>query len=475
MRKRLLTRLAAAVFGFGVVAGATVLVEHAEAATSPAAAGIGVLMQSYDADTGRIGDGWWTGAVALSTVLTYRQDTGDHQYDYAVSGAFTKNSDFTNEYIDDTGWWALAWLQAYDVTGNRDYLTMAETTTDYMHQYWDGTCGGGVYWSTAKAYKASIANELFLATTAGLHNRLPGDIRYLGWAQQEWSWLAGSGLISGDLVRDGLNVSGCGVNTGEFTYNQGVVLQGLTELAKASGDTDLLTTATSIASAATQKFNHNGVLYEGCEPNCTGDGQAFKGIFIRYLRALAIATGATQYDGFISTTANSILAYDTDSAGRQGDSFVGPFAQWTYSTQAAAADALVAALGTTSTTTVVRGSQSGRCLDVPGLSQQNLTPVELWDCNGGPNQNWALTPARQLTVYGIKCLDVNGGGTADGTTVQIYDCNGGSNQQWTVNADGTVVGADSGKCLDATALGTGNGTPLEIWTCNGGDNQKWSR
>jgi predicted alpha-1,6-mannanase (GH76 family) len=326
--KRLLARLNAAVVGLGMLAGVTVLVGHAEAATSTAAASVGVLMHSYDADSGRIGGGWWTGAVALSTALTYRQNTGDHQYDYAISGALTRNRNFTHEYIDDTGWWALSWLQAYDATGNQQYLSMAETTTDYMHQYWDGTCGGGVYWSTAKAYKASIANELFLAATAGLHNRLPADNRYQGWAQQEWSWFAGSGLISGNLVRDGPKVSGYSVNPAEFTYNQGVVLQGLTELARASGNTGLLTTAASIASAATQKFNHNGVLYEGCEPNCTGDGQAFNGIFIRYLRALATATATAQYDQFISTTANSILANDTDNAGRQGDSFVGPFAQW---------------------------------------------------------------------------------------------------------------------------------------------------
>jgi O-glycosyl hydrolase len=124
---------------------------------------------------------------------------------------------------------------------------------------------------------------------------------------------------------------------------------------------------------------------------------------------------------------------------------------------------------------VLRGQESGRCVDVPGATQTNSTTVALWDCNGGANQTWTATPARQLTVYGTKCLDVNAAGTADGTAVQIYDCNGGSNQQWNVNSDGTVVGVGSGKCLDATGHGTANGTLLEIWTCNGGANQKWAR
>jgi hypothetical protein len=370
------------------------------------------------------------------------------------------------------------WLQAYDITGNTDYLNMAKTTTNYMHDYWDSQCGGGVYWSTAKTYKASIANELFLAATAGLHNRIPGDTTYLGWANQEWNWFKGSGLISGNLVRDGLDASGCGFHTAEYTYNQGVILQGLAELNRATGDGSLLTTAKSVATAATQHFSKNGVLYEGCEPNCAGDGQAFKGIFARYLRALATAAGTTQYDSFLTATANSILANDTNGSGQQGNSFVGPFALWSPTTQAAAATTLTAAKATSGSSSggVLRGQQSGRCADVPGASRTNGTQVALWDCNNGTNQSWTSTTSGQLTVYGgAKCLDVNGGGAADGTAVQIWDCNNTPAQTWSVNADGTVVNPNSGKCLDATGNGTANGTLLEIWACSGGTNQHWAR
>lgn len=54
-----------------------------------------------------------------------------------------------------------------------------------------------------------------------------------------------------------------------------------------------------------------------------------------------------------------------------------------------------------------------------------------------------------------------------------WDCHGGTNQQWTVNADGTIVGGQSGLCLDAGGSGTGNGTRLVIGTCTGGAGQKW--
>ncbi|WP_433063128.1 glycoside hydrolase family 97 catalytic domain-containing protein [Dactylosporangium sp. CS-033363] len=123
----------------------------------------------------------------------------------------------------------------------------------------------------------------------------------------------------------------------------------------------------------------------------------------------------------------------------------------------------------------LRGTQSGRCADVPGAVQTSGTQLALWDCNGGANQAFTLSASKQLQLYGgTKCLDVAGAGAQSGAAVQIWDCNGQTNQQWNVNADGTVVGVGSGKCLDATANGTANGTLLEIWSCNGGSNQRWN-
>ncbi|NUP46541.1 MAG: galactosylceramidase [Catenulispora sp.] len=120
------------------------------------------------------------------------------------------------------------------------------------------------------------------------------------------------------------------------------------------------------------------------------------------------------------------------------------------------------------------GVASGRCVDVTGANQANGTQVELWDCNGGANQQWTATPAGELRVYGSSCLDAANQGTSAGTKVDIWSCTGAANQKWTLNADGTITGGQSGLCLDATGAGTANGTALELWTCNGGSNQKWT-
>ena len=128
-----------------------------------------------------------------------------------------------------------------------------------------------------------------------------------------------------------------------------------------------------------------------------------------------------------------------------------------------------------STTGVLRGSGSNRCLDVPNASTANGTLLDIWDCNGGANQQWAYLSNGELQVYGSKCLDVPNHATAAGTRVEIWDCNGGANQQWNLNSDGTVTGRESGLCLDVTGARTANGTAVEIWTCSGAANQKWAR
>jgi endo-1,4-beta-xylanase len=112
-------------------------------------------------------------------------------------------------------------------------------------------------------------------------------------------------------------------------------------------------------------------------------------------------------------------------------------------------------------------------VDVPNASTTDGVQVQLWDCNGNSNQQWAYTSANEFQVYGNKCLDAAGTGT--GVKVQIYSCHGGDNQKWRVNSDGTIVGVQSGLCLDASGQGTGNGTQIQLYSCWGGSNQKWSR
>jgi hypothetical protein len=320
---------------------------------SPLRAAVTELLTSYRPTTGLIGSSWWQAAVALSALESYAQTTGDTSVDRAIAHTFALQSagNFENGSDDDTAWWGLTWLQAYELTRQPSYLSMAETDADYIHKAWDSTCGGGVWWQRdPRSYKNAITNELFLELTAWLHNAIPGDTKYLSWAEDEWSWFARSGLINNsNLVNDGLdnNCQNNGQNT--WTYNQGVILAGLAQLYQATGHRTLLTDAERIADAAVSQLAPRGVLTEpcpvsDCAPGSGNSAQSFKGIFITDLKVLAVTARTSRYNAFLKAQARSIEANDTDADGWFGMSWAGPAAEVTPPTEVSALDALVASV-----------------------------------------------------------------------------------------------------------------------------------
>ncbi|GAB3409343.1 glycoside hydrolase family 76 protein [Flindersiella endophytica] len=321
------------------------------AATREAAAAT-ALMQFYDNSRGLWNTtGWWNSANALTALIDYSQRTGSTTYRYAIGNTFDKNrgNNFTNEYLDDTGWWGLAWVRAYDLTGEQRYLDMARIDADYMHSYWDGHCGGGVWWRTDKTYKNAVTNELYIKLSAALHNRIPGDTAYLGRAQAGWSWFQASGMInSSNLVNDGLDNTTC-QNNGQtmWTYNQGIVLGGLVELSRATGDAGMLTRARQLADASTNNgtLNPGGVLREPCENgDCGGDGPSFKGVYVRNLGELDRALSGRPYRSYLARQADSAYANDRNSLSQYGLHWAGPFDSSDAARQHSALEALVAPL-----------------------------------------------------------------------------------------------------------------------------------
>lgn len=115
-------------------------------------------------------------------------------------------------------------------------------------------------------------------------------------------------------------------------------------------------------------------------------------------------------------------------------------------------------------------SASGRCLDANGRNNGDL--VSIWDCHGGENQQWLLSPEGHL-LNNFGCLDAQDHGTTPGTPVRNWECNGGRNQQWKINSDGSVTGVESDLCLGVTGGSTVNGATVELQTCNGSSTQKW--
>ncbi|WP_329307557.1 glycoside hydrolase family 76 protein [Streptomyces sp. NBC_01260] len=311
------------------------------------------LMMEYHRDTGKFA-GWWTSATALTSLIDNIRISGMQSYRYAISTTYEKligaeDGDFTNSYLDDTGWWGLAWVAAYDVTGDARYLETARKDADHMHDYWTSTCGGGVQWATDKPYKNAVTNELYLQLNASLHNRIGGDTAYLQRAEDEWAWFRGTGMInSGGTVNDGLT-SAC-ANNGDttWTYNQGVILAGLAELHRATGDAALLSSARTLADASTSSgyLNPGGTLHEPYEPDgtgCTSDGDSFKGAYARGLGILDKELADHPYSGYLDRQAGTLYARNRNSLDQYGPHWAGPFTVTGNGCQHSALDLLNAA------------------------------------------------------------------------------------------------------------------------------------
>jgi predicted alpha-1,6-mannanase (GH76 family) len=295
-----------------------------------------ILQQWYNSGGLYDTTGWWNAANCLEAIENVIFANNDRQYLAVLTNTFNLNSggNFLNAYYDDEGWWANTWIRAYDLTGNPAFLNMAKTIFNDLITGWDTTntvCPGGVFWNKTRTYKNAIPNELFLLAAIRLHQRTPWDSgagSYFYWATNEWAWFKASGMINAqNLINDGLN--GC-VNNGQTTwsYNQGVILGGLTDLYKVTGDVTYLNQAVSIANAAISSatlVDANGILREPCEPNCGGDGPQFKGIFIRYLAYLYDVTRTPAYLSFLKRNAHAVWFNDRNVFNQLGLRWDGPF------------------------------------------------------------------------------------------------------------------------------------------------------
>jgi predicted alpha-1,6-mannanase (GH76 family) len=373
---------------------------------------------------------WWNTANAITAVIGYMSVTGDRTYlGSVVENTFAKAPGvrrtvttrpslarwlsaqgrasypgFINGFYDDEGWWALAWIDAYDLTGDERYLAAAEDIFRDLAGGWDDVWNGGIYWGKYNGqpdragaaavpsgwhgpYKNAIANELFISVAAALalrqRRRQPDGEDHAGlqWARRGWAWFSSSSpagvamINAAGLVNDSPDSRGVNTNTASvWSYNQGVLLRGLSDLTELTGDQAYRARAVEIADAfvrnpwyqaprpgkgqqpqppPTQSGVIHGILHE--HDDCKADGSSrlpgmpgvdstlFKGIFMRNLARLYQATGSAGYRQFILANAESALGQMNEHY-QFGCNWAAPVDVADFVRQAAAVDLINAAL-----------------------------------------------------------------------------------------------------------------------------------
>lgn len=327
---------------------------------------VDALQLWYNPSTGLYrSTGWWNSANAITVLANYSRLARTSEYfpifantlQMAQAGPDGAKG-FLNKYYDDEGWWALAWIDVYDLTGDKRYLQTAASIFKDMQLGWDDeTCGGGVWWSKDKKDKNAIENELFLSVAASLVNRESDSAlrkEDIFWMRREWQWFRDSGMINASqLINDGLDISipsRC-TNNGKrtWTYNQGVILGALVEMNRVERkaghmDRTLLKLAASIADAAIEHLKDpHGALGEPDDAHDGADVPQFKGILVRNLMALSNETQIHNYEQFVATNAKLIWANDRNPSDQLGFWWGGPFDLADAARQSSALDMLLAA------------------------------------------------------------------------------------------------------------------------------------
>ncbi|WP_432838773.1 ricin-type beta-trefoil lectin domain protein [Dactylosporangium sp. CA-092794] len=143
---------------------------------------------------------------------------------------------------------------------------------------------------------------------------------------------------------------------------------------------------------------------------------------------------------------------------------------------AALAGMVLAGPPASANTAALHTSYNGKCVDADlNTINRNGTRIQLWDCNGSPQQTWNFAGDGTIRVgRNNKCLDsdTNTAGRL-GAVVQLWDCNGSAAQRWSV-INGVIRSGYSGQCLDADLNAiAANGARVQLWSCNGSKQQQW--
>jgi hypothetical protein len=130
----------------------------------------------------------------------------------------------------------------------------------------------------------------------------------------------------------------------------------------------------------------------------------------------------------------------------------------------------------------IREKNSGKALDVRGVSMGNKACLIQYKDNNGDNQKFAAFSLDDgcfilAAMHSGRVLDVSGGSQNSKVPIIQYDYHGGDNQRFEFEDAGngycTIKAKHSGKALDVRGGSQASDVPIIQYDYHGGDNQKF--
>ncbi|WP_010663004.1 glycoside hydrolase family 76 protein [Marinilabilia salmonicolor] len=173
-----------------------------------------------------------------------------------------------DRYYDDNGLVGIDYIDAFEVTGNSDYLIKAKEVMEFIRSGWSEDYGGGISWlEGVRDQKPACSNGKATVLALKLF-QAASESAYLDYGLASYNWMM-------DQLRDdSLNIMWNSLLTSEkepgvvqkhaYTYNTGVMIQSAVRLYKITGEKDFLDDAQSLAEGSYNYYVHyteQGVPY----------------------------------------------------------------------------------------------------------------------------------------------------------------------------------------------------------------------
>ena len=213
-------------------------------------------------------------------------------YYYTARGAW-------DAYMDDNGWWGLAFLDAYKATGNKRWITQAARALRYMDVVgWDKKAGG-MWWDADQHKKTSEGLAAGTLIAANLY-RITHEKSYLALAKKYLAW-ANAKTVN---KRQGGLYGRSDIDPTVMNYVEGMFVAAHAELCAATKVRSYCTKAKALANASLQQF-----------PILADWAPETDVVYLRWLLDLYARDGNPRWYAVVYANAKQAVAHARDSSG----------------------------------------------------------------------------------------------------------------------------------------------------------------
>jgi len=174
--------------------------------------------------------------------------------------AYVSKESKDSRFYDDNQWIAIAALDAYNRTGKKSYLILAEEIYRFMMTGFDEKSGGGLYWKEdEKNTKNTCSNGPGILVALQLY-KITKKKEYLTVATQLYDWTNKHLRAPDGIYWDAIKIPSMKIDSAKYTYNTGTMLQSNVLFYQITKEKKYLDEAYFIADAAEKFFYKNGKL-----------------------------------------------------------------------------------------------------------------------------------------------------------------------------------------------------------------------